>query len=47
MPNKSYTYLVNKEPITLVFLKTYDTEFHEIITTFTDPNGRHVEIEDS
>ena len=34
------------EPITLVFLKTYNTEFDEIITKFTDPNGRHVEIED-
>ena len=29
--NKSYTYLLNQEPSNLVFLKTYNTEFHEII----------------
>ena len=39
-PNKSYTYLLNVEPSNLVFLKTYNTEFHEIIITFTDQNGR-------
>ena len=29
-----------------MFLKTYDTEFDEIIITFTDQNGRSLEIED-
>ena len=45
-PNKSYAYLLNNEPSNLVFLKTYNTEFHEIIITFTDQNGRPLEIED-
>ena len=46
MPSKSYTYLLNVEPSNLVFLKTYNTEFDEIIITFTDQNGRPLEIED-
>ena len=29
----------------LVFWKTYNTEFDEIIITFTDENGRPLEIE--
>ena len=45
-PNKSYAYLLNVEPSNLVFLKTYGTEFDEIIITFTDQNGRPLEIED-
>ena len=35
-PNKSYAYLLNVEPSNLVFLKTYNTEFDEIIITFTN-----------
>ena len=46
MPNKSYAYLLNVEPSNLVFLKTYNTEFDKIIITFTDQNGRPLEIED-
>ena len=45
-PNKSYAYLLNVKPSNLVFLKTYNTEFDEIIITFTDENGRPLEIED-
>ena len=45
-PNKSYTYLLNVEPSNLVFLKTYNTEFDEIIITFTNQNGRPLEIKD-
>ena len=45
-PNKSYAYLLNVEPSNLVFLKTYNTEFDEIIITFTDQNGKPLEIED-
>ena len=30
-PNKSYAYLLNVEPSNLVFFKTYNTEFDEII----------------
>ena len=44
-PNKSYSYLLNFEPSNLVFLKTYNTEFDEIIKTFTDENRRPLEIE--
>ena len=45
-PNKAYTYLLNVEPSSFLFLKTYNTEFDEIIITFTDQNGRPLEIED-
>ena len=37
-PNKFYAYLLNDEPSKLVFLKTYNTEFDEIMITFTDQN---------
>ena len=37
--------LLNAEPSTLVFLKTYNTEFDEIIISFTDQNNRLLEIE--
>ena len=43
---KSYVYLLNVEPSDLVFSKTYNTEFDEIILTFTNQNGRPIEIED-
>ena len=39
-PNKYYAYLLNVEPSNLVFLKTYNTEFDEIIIAFMDQNGR-------
>ena len=45
-PNKSYAYLLNVEPNNLVFLKTYNTEFNEIIITFNVKSGRLLEIED-
>ena len=45
-PNKSYAYLLNIEPSNLVFLKTYNTDFDEIIITFRDQNRRLLEIED-
>ena len=44
--NKSYAYLLNIEPRNLVFLKTYNTEFDEIIKAFTDQNARPLDIED-
>ena len=43
-PSKSYAYLLNVEPRNLVFLKTYNTEFDEIIITFTSQNGKRLEI---
>ena len=45
-PNSSYTYLLNVDQSNLVFLKTYNTEFDEIIITFSDENGSPLEIED-
>ena len=45
-PNKSYAYFLSIEPSNLVFLKTYNTEFDEIIITFVDQDGRPLEIED-
>ena len=42
--NNIFLYLLNVEPSNLVFLKTCNTEFDEIIT-FTDQNGRQLEIE--
>ena len=45
-PNKSYAYLLYVEPSYLVFLKTYSTEFDKTIITFTDQNGRPLEIEE-
>ena len=45
-PNKSYAYLLSTEPSNVVFLKTYNTQFDEIIITFTDENGRPLEMED-
>ena len=44
-PNECYAYLSNTEPSNLVFFKTYNTEFDEIIITFMDQNGRSLEIE--
>ena len=45
--NKYYPYLLNVEPINLIFFSsTFNLEFDEIIITFTDQNGRSLEIED-
>ena len=38
--------MVSLEPSILLFLKTYNTEFDDIITTFTDWNGTPLDIED-
>ena len=46
IPNKSYAYLLNVEPSNLVFLKTYNTEFDEIIIKFMNQNSWPLEIED-
>ena len=43
--NKSSVYLQNIEPSSLVFLKTYNTEFDKFNTTFTDQDSRALEIE--
>ena len=44
--NKSYTYLLNVESSNLVFLKTYNIVFDEIIIIFADQYNRPLEIED-
>ena len=45
--DKSYVYLQqNVEPSNLVFSKTYNTEFDEIIITFAYQNGGPLETED-
>ena len=38
--------MLNVEPNNLVFLKTYYTEFDEIITTVMDQTGRPLATED-
>ena len=43
-PSRSFAYLLHVEPSNLVFLKTYKTGFDEIFITFTDQNGRPLEI---
>ena len=37
-PNKPYAYLLNVGPSNVMFFKTYNTEFDQIILTFTDQN---------
>ena len=44
--NTFYAYLLNVAPSKLVFFKTYNTEFDDIIITFTGQNGRLLEILD-
>ena len=44
-PNESCACFLNVKTSNLVFLKTYNTKFDEIIITFTDQNGRLLEIE--
>ena len=46
MSNKSYAYLLNVKPSNLVFLKTYITEFDQIIIPFIDQNVRPLETEE-
>ena len=38
--------MLNVEPSSLSFLQTYNTEFDEVIITFTDQNSRSSLIED-
>ena len=44
--NTFYAYLLNVEPRNLVFLKTWNTEFDEIIIKFTYQKGRTLELEE-
>ena len=38
--------MLNVEPSNWVLLKTFNTDFDEIIITLTDQNGRPLNIED-
>ena len=42
---KSYGYLLNIDPKNLMFVKNYNTELDNIAITFTDQNGRPLELE--
>ena len=44
--NKSYVYLLNVEPWNLAFKESCNNKFNKIIITFTNKNGRPLEIED-
>ena len=47
VPNKQYGQLISISPKSLNFLKTMNTEFSEIETSFTDQNNNSLEIEDN
>ena len=46
-PNRSYAYRLNFEGSNLAFLKTYNNEPDDIKITFTNENGRPLEIEEN
>ena len=47
VPNKQYVQLISILPYSLIFLKTMNMEFSEIIIWFTDQNNNALEIEDN
>ena len=47
VPNKQYGQLISISPISLIFLKTMNTDFSEIEIWFTDQNNNALEIEDN
>ena len=46
IPNKSFSSLLEISPTNHIFLKTFNTEYNEIIVWFTDQNSNPLEIED-
>ena len=46
VPNKSFGSLLIISPSNHIFLKTFHSEYDEIIVWFTDKNGKPLEIED-
>ena len=46
VPNKSFGSLLDISPSNHIFLKTFNSEYDEIIVWFTDQNGKPLEIED-
>ena len=47
VPNKPFGSLLGISPANNIFLKTFNSEYHEIIVWFTDRNSNALEIEDS
>ena len=46
VPNKSFGSLLEISPTNHIFLKTFNSEYDEIIVWFTDQNSQSLEIED-
>ena len=46
VPNKSFGHLLDIQPKSFIFLKTFDSEFSYIEVWFTDQNSKPLEIED-
>ena len=46
IPNKSFGSLPDISPSNHIFLKTFNSEYDEIIVWFTDQNSKPLEIED-
>ena len=46
VPNKSFGSLLDISPSNHIFLKTFNSEYDEIIIWFTDQNSNPLEIED-
>ena len=46
VPNKSFASLQDISPSNHIFLKTFNSEYDDIIVCFTDQNSKPLEIED-
>ena len=46
VPNKSFGSLLENSPTNQVFLKTFNSEFHEVKVWFTDQTSKSLELED-
>ena len=46
VPNKSFRSLLDIPPSNHIFLKTFNSEYDEIVVWFTDQNSQPLEIED-
>ena len=46
VPNKPFGSLLEISPTNHIFLKTFNSEYDEIIVWFTDQNSKQLEIED-
>ena len=46
VPNKSFGSLLDISPSNYIFLKTFNSEYDEIVVWLTDQNSKPLEIED-